>query len=140
MSDFTPRPQPQQVTNVTQVFNEPTPVGAQWNFQGTTGDCEPGKFVTNTLAMEDTTFVEISSINSAGSDSSYIRQIAVGNILRFTDSVGKTAAYRIESMVPDESGCNLIGVTICRDQNLSDVDWGDWAGLYLVDAAPGSGA
>jgi len=127
----------QFINNVTnQTFTDSTMAGAQWDFQGASGtDCQDGKFITNNATYEGTTLIHISSLNVQGSDSSYIRQVGVGNLIRFTDADGKTAAFLITSLVPaeEDEACNLIGVVIGSGS-------GNWGGRYVVDFQPGTGA
>ena len=124
------------VANVTsQTFTDAKMAGAQWDFQGISGECESGKFVTNSTATESTTNIELSGHNSAGTDSSYILNVGVGNFIRFTDVNAQTVAYLITSMVPADADpdCISIGVLIQGGHT-------PWAGRYVIDFQPGTGA
>lgn len=109
--------------------------GAQWDFQGTSGGCDDGKFVSNSTTAEATTEIKLSSVNTAGSDSSYIRSVAVGNLMRFTNMEGQTLTFLITSMGPvdGDEDCSEVGLAIASGT-------GAWGGRYVIDVLPGTGA
>lgn len=120
----------QFVTNVTnQTLNEPTVSGPMWDFQGTSGDCEPGKFVTNAATAAATTMIQVSGENVMGSDASYLKKIS-GQI-QFQNLMGEMVTFEIASISPDDEGCIWIGVA----GHSGDLTWG---GRYVIAAMPGT--
>lgn len=127
----------QNITNVTnQTFTDATMAGAQWEFQSLIGGgCQPGKFLTDNTETNLTSRICISGINAAGTDSSYILNVGVGNFIRFTDAQGGTVVFLLVSVQPshDEEGCIEMGVQ-CQGGVTP------WLGRYVVDFQPGTGA
>ena len=123
------RPPAQQVTNINQTFESVTFSGAQWQHVPGLSAPDDGKFITDNPSSADTTWVRISQKNVAGSNSAFDR-VAVGNLLKFTDTTGKSVTFSITSMTPID-GQFIIGVNAPSDTLT-------WGGLYIIDPNPGS--
>lgn len=127
-----PVSQPVQIFFVTQtnVTNPPLHSGPYWTFQGTTGDCAPGKFVTDQASSLLTTTIQISTVNAAGSDSAHLMGATVGSVMVFTSTTGATASFIINTMTPQiEDGlCLFILVVTPR----GDITWnGDYSVSFI---------
>lgn len=98
----------------------------QWTFQGTTGDCDSGMFVTDAATAGDTTLIRLSRTNLAGSDASFMASVTVGSILLFTDSVGRAASFTITGISSEpDNGCLLLEISTAGNGIT-------WSGTYSV--------
>ena len=107
-----------------------------WMWQGTTGDCASGAFVTDAADSLSTTKVRISGTNQAGSDSSWIANISnSATIVVFRDQAGRTAAFTIMATdAIDDGDGNPTG---CFEMDLATpVGELTWNGLYTFAFYP----
>lgn len=121
--------------NVTVSVNpQQQPSGSEWEFQGTTGDCETGKFVTDNALPMLTTRIMISGTNKAGSNlASAIMGKGLGNFIVFGKS-GKATEFSISNVAPADEDPTCLWLDLLTPTG----DSAAWEGTYRVDFDPGT--
>lgn len=100
----------------------------EWDFQGLTGDCSPGKFVANSANSATTTLVMLAGMNKAGSDVSvYLKNIQPGSLMSFRIG-GEVVTFTVSAIVPEEEPVGCMNIAL---SNPSHTSW-DWYGTYVI--------
>lgn len=105
-----------------------------WLWQGTTGPCASGQFVTDSGQTLSTTTLQISGTNEAGSDCSWIPSVQVGSLIQLRDDDGQAVTFTINSMGTvsmDGNGCYQMKLAYPK----GDMAWGGHYSLTFYPAA-----